>query len=304
MRTANTSNAVAGFEVGGIVPFNRDLFTDADFLASVVTDRPVEYANVLIDARNETGTSTQVPSYAIAVPEQVAYIPASSEHLPEEVQLNIDIPNQVPSTPTHTVLQEEQLLSDMSLDQMMSFRDPVDSILPDEDTQQGSRTITTTPVNFIARELSPNDNSGSPSILTDSTHRLNIEKIPNPPNVTFADISPLPKASTLRKPSQRSKKSEIITSSSHKRKLEEEEENTKTKNAKSKSAQKKPKKTYRKPKNPPKEKKKTWKCPGCGEIYREPITEDWIQCVDCTAWWHEECTSYTGNGPYKCDLCE
>ncbi|KAH9635148.1 hypothetical protein HF086_009488 [Spodoptera exigua] len=58
MRTANILSAVAGFKVGGIVLFNRD------------TDRPVEYANVLIDARNETGTSTQVPSCPILIPEK------------------------------------------------------------------------------------------------------------------------------------------------------------------------------------------------------------------------------------------
>ncbi|KAF9419628.1 hypothetical protein HW555_003906 [Spodoptera exigua] len=125
-----------------------------------------------------------------------ASIDARIEHRPEEVKLNVFIRDQVPSTPTHNVLQEEPLLSDMTLDQMMSVRDPVESILPDEGTQQGSRTITTTSVNFIAREPSPNDNSGSPSILTDNTHRLNIEKILNLPNVTFADISPLPRAST------------------------------------------------------------------------------------------------------------
>jgi hypothetical protein len=43
-------------------------------------------------------------------------------------------------------------------------------------------------------------------------------------------------------------------------------------------------------------------CPACEEIYREPPTEDWIQCQQCLKWWHETCSSYEG-GSFVCDLC-
>ena len=35
----------SGFEVTGIHPFNTDIFTESDFVAASVTDRPFEYAN-------------------------------------------------------------------------------------------------------------------------------------------------------------------------------------------------------------------------------------------------------------------
>lgn len=44
-------------------------------------------------------------------------------------------------------------------------------------------------------------------------------------------------------------------------------------------------------------------CPGCDEIYIEPLTEDWIQCCKCRDWWHEACTGYEG-GFFSCDFCE
>jgi hypothetical protein len=36
-------NSQSGFFVTGILPFNRDLFTDEDFLPSAVTDYPLQY---------------------------------------------------------------------------------------------------------------------------------------------------------------------------------------------------------------------------------------------------------------------
>ncbi|KAJ8710650.1 hypothetical protein PYW08_009165 [Mythimna loreyi] len=36
------------------------------------------------------------------------------------------------------------------------------------------------------------------------------------------------------------------------------------------------------------------RCPLCLEIYIEPPNEDWIQCSQCEAWWHDQCTDYLG----------
>ncbi|KAG8237396.1 hypothetical protein J437_LFUL013032 [Ladona fulva] len=40
-------------------------------------------------------------------------------------------------------------------------------------------------------------------------------------------------------------------------------------------------------------------CPACGQSY----DEDWIQCGLCKVWWHEECSTYEGNGAFVCDYC-
>jgi hypothetical protein len=36
------ANIVAGFKVSVIFPFNREIFTDTDFLSTSVTDRPMK----------------------------------------------------------------------------------------------------------------------------------------------------------------------------------------------------------------------------------------------------------------------
>ena len=41
-------------------------------------------------------------------------------------------------------------------------------------------------------------------------------------------------------------------------------------------------------------------CIYCHELYQEPPTEDWLQCAECTKWFHESC----GNGFNICDLCD
>lgn len=64
--------------------------------------------------------------------------------------------------------------------------------------EPNSSTVTHIPAILnISKEPSPNEKSGSPSIITDSTQRFNLEAILNLPNVSFADISPLLKTSFL-----------------------------------------------------------------------------------------------------------
>ena len=41
-------------------------------------------------------------------------------------------------------------------------------------------------------------------------------------------------------------------------------------------------------------------CIYCHEMYQEPPTEDWLQCAECTRWFHELC----GNGFNICDICD
>lgn len=48
---------------------------------------------------------------------------------------------------------------------------------------------------------------------------------------------------------------------------------------------------------------KKYYCPLCKEQYTEPPTEEWIQCIRCMDWWHEQCTFYEG-GSFECDHCQ
>ncbi|XP_065565745.1 uncharacterized protein LOC136030604 [Artemia franciscana] len=89
-------NIVSGFAATGIFPFNRLLFTDDDFLASAVTDRPDPNPNAApeaeevkqeLNSNNEAGPSSASPSAAsptAVTPEAVRPYPrAPPRKLPE-----------------------------------------------------------------------------------------------------------------------------------------------------------------------------------------------------------------------------
>jgi hypothetical protein len=44
-------------------------------------------------------------------------------------------------------------------------------------------------------------------------------------------------------------------------------------------------------------------CPDCGDVYKEPTTEDWTKCDKSSGWWHEALGVTEGTGNYICDHC-
>ena len=55
-------NITSGFAVAGISPYNRDVFSDADFAPSYVTDRLAPQFNAVNDTRISTSMSDAIPS--------------------------------------------------------------------------------------------------------------------------------------------------------------------------------------------------------------------------------------------------
>lgn len=48
-KAINPTNIISGFQATGIAPFNRDIFTEADFLSSSATDREMTSQNNAVE---------------------------------------------------------------------------------------------------------------------------------------------------------------------------------------------------------------------------------------------------------------
>lgn len=142
--------------------------------------------------------------------------------------------------------------------------------------------------------------------------------------VSVAQISPLPRMKNKRRGGGRvAMKSQVITDSPFKQQLEEKKKQEEEK--KSRSKKKIPKLALNSPTNkkaltakgkkkglPAKGRQKPststakeddYICPLCQEKYTDPPTEEWIKCMACEEWWHEQCTSYE-RGVFVCDNCK
>ena len=78
-------NIRSGFEVTGIRPFNRDIFTESDFVAASVTDRPFENANednpALEHAADDQITDDQLVASTLGTSVVQQTIPEPSTHV-------------------------------------------------------------------------------------------------------------------------------------------------------------------------------------------------------------------------------
>ena len=183
--------------------------------------------------------------------------------------------------------------------------DPSDNIL----NQNSSNNSSLVEVASNATVTDPNQISFdiNMAILSEEAN-ISLEKN----NISFEEILQVPKLTNLA--NRRGEKSEIITGSPYKRKLQEEQEQGKkkkpTKKTKTKETKLKGKKNVQsKPKPKLKKQKKTlskkvsnidkqeWICPVCKGTWKETQT-DWIICSTCTVQVHDDCT-----GNDVCFLC-
>ncbi|XP_048240275.1 mucin-5AC-like [Haliotis rufescens] len=99
-------------------------------------------------------------------------------------------------------------------------------------------------------------------------------------------LSPLPVKRKIRSRKRKSDSSMVVTSSPFKKMMEEK-------------GQKRSKKTSTKANKKVADESEVWHCLYCNELYTEPPTEDWLQCIKCRQWFLAEC----GDEKDICDLC-
>ncbi|XP_049869645.1 uncharacterized protein LOC126369338 [Pectinophora gossypiella] len=294
-KAATIACATESFKTTGIWPYNPDVFSEADFLASAVTDR--EFPN---DGSENTAIADDNSSGENSIPsvqqQQQPVLANQDSSLGSGKKANSTDKNLMPSTQ-----QQQQML--------LPNQDSCSSVTSTNNSNETPDTVSA--VKQVSVEKNPVQEAVGSFSNGHAAVVLNVKNSPlaketpttaNPRCKTeeaivkkLLDISPLPKA-PRKNTTRKHKKSEVISSSPYKTQLETDQE-LKNKPKIPRLDFKKPKK----PKNAPKIKK--WKCGGCNEIYKEPIEEDWIECSGCKNWWHEKCTAYTGVGAYICDFC-
>lgn len=89
----NPLNVIKGFQVTGIEPYNKEIFSDCDFLPSSVTDHPLsdpKEGNTLVSSGENTQLSDDVNNKVATSELQSSHIEPSS---PDEGILNVPLPS-------------------------------------------------------------------------------------------------------------------------------------------------------------------------------------------------------------------
>ncbi|KAJ2945164.1 hypothetical protein O0L34_g9227 [Tuta absoluta] len=316
-KAATPACAAECFKTTGIWPYNPDVFSEADFLACSVTERENEAnvstteeesqrklsskesqnlsSNKIDDSICETTTRKSASKEVLASPP-----PNTNANDAEAVLLQGPNPRELETTPppaTNAGNQHECVVKDQhSIEVFPGEIEPLrltNKIKNSTRLEDETRSIE---VDAVQASIEP-----IPGCSTQSSV------------VKISDLSPFPKSTVKRSFTKNHKKSEVISSSPYKAELEKKNEKKskpKVKKPKLEEIQKSSKtkkgkslaKTVRM-RNKELKTKKVWKCPGCGELYSEPIVEDWIECFQCKEWWHEKCTAYCTGGSFTCDFC-
>jgi hypothetical protein len=129
------------------------------------------------------------------------------------------------------------------------------------------------------------------------------------PSTSFMKLLTPDKPIATRRSNRKRKTTDavIITSSPYKKSLESSSktqfkgQSLASGKGKGKGVSKNPRRSCRKIQHP--DKLKTYHCIICKEKFVDPPHEPWIMCSICEDWAHEQCTAYSGQGPYICDYC-
>lgn len=308
MKAASTQNAVNGFKSSGLLPTNRHIFDEADFLPATITENPITAAESNDQQPGSPSPSDvdldRTPSPSVI--EQMIHTHNSLDSPPDNMNwtnvhtsVTAEMIYSAPATPTIETRPETPVMSSLLMCDTITG-----AVTPDRPY------LTTANTEMLVTPCASNRTTNT-AMITD----IQIEPSTSGSHHSPMMIRPLPKVApnkTARK--RKTQRAEVLTSTpikdqqrgkmAQKRKKEE----NKVKAAKKKlegnlSKQKKEKSKQNKTKNKENEQSNCI-CIICNEPYVDPPTEDWIRCDDCHLWAHDACTSYTGIGAYYCDNCQ
>ncbi|KAJ8962215.1 hypothetical protein NQ318_018187 [Aromia moschata] len=308
-KVARLEIAVSGFKCTGICPFNKNIFSDLDYLPADMTNIPLEKpgssqstSSIPKSTKNSTsGSSIDVVPNVVpdAVTDTIPMLP--TDYVSEPAN------NSVPKSPTSAI---PQLVTRTSC-----ISQPSTSFSPEPSTSSTLVTRTSC-ISQPSTSFSPEPSTSStrpPALVLNHLEAL-LQMLSKLSKTYLRCQTQLKDAQLLGKGSV--KKSEILTSSPYKIAVEEKENEKKAKEAK-KGVKKKfavleenekqakcrkeisakkcvPKKTGQENSNTKTE------CVVCLEDY----DEDWIQCCSCQGWAHEACADIPEcSDAYICDHC-
>ena len=277
-KVATLQIAEKSFACTGIYPYNPDIYTEADFAPAEVTDKPATEVEPVQNVQPENEFEQTEAETVQNVQPEIMFEQSDSDDEEDLVPL--------------------ATLKTKYLPERHEDRTPTQSPDLSENVQNVIGRIGNFSSNPVSDKNSIYYNPG-PS-CSHSDPGLSYSK------VTPKMIIPLPKAKHQQIRRQRSKKSEILSSTPYKDEVTaEQEENIKKQGGKRNvfSSQKtqlsKKKKLLLSQKKLQREDNTI--CPGCNGHFS---SSDWIQCINCGNWWHEDCTSYEGINDFVCDFCE
>lgn len=263
--TATMGKARTGFKTCGIVPFNRDIFEEEDFLPSSVTDQQSICDMIETTPTEMLGTNMNGPTEDKNND--------SSETISENQNLieNAEIYFEADGT----------VIKPCCSKQLSPSRTPpprtVEVTLIANSSEESFNETTTSTRNSSVIYV-PSDIIPLPKIQEERKRRKGKK-------ATILTSSPY-KDSLEEKEQEKQKKKDAAVERA-KRKI----------NDNSTVVRKNTVKTRKKSTE-----NRDYFCGGCTEKYEEPIIEDWICCIRCERWWHEKCTGYE-KGEFVCDLC-
>lgn len=312
LRTATMDKAISGFKCSGLWPYNPDVFSADDFIASLVTDEP-DPSNVGGSADTLTASLTPVDNTSTTptVLDSSTVSTAAVDAIPADLT-TVDDPSTVPTC--------------------IDLTPPDSTVACGPSTESTAvKVASTVPTDVHEASTIPTVVDTSPTLIATVNEASTVLTEANEAPMVIESISPYPKSKKMRERKRKCEGAEVLTSSPYKMRILERTQKAdekikkmqKSKQSKivteKKKANKKTKKLTCRQDKPRgrkpgvgKQSKKgnspndecNVKCLMCDECYGDSRRgESWIQCGVCKGWCHDDCTDGGTSIGFVCDFC-